>query len=177
MTSVLREYDIPRMHAIGDTKMSVMPADHDCWLICDGRLLYKEPYMKLYNIIGDSFGSGTATMFRLPNAAGRVAAAIGNAGAGMNTWEMGHKAGEEQHTLTISEMPQHSHTNNSSDSLGLMKVTGSNTADTNVNPGSTEADLYVRPAALTIDPEGNSLPHNNIQPTIYIGNMFIYAGY
>jgi microcystin-dependent protein len=180
--------------------MSAMPFDHAGWLICDGRLLDKQYYNNLYNIIGTAFGENEeGTHFRIPNGSGRVAAAIGSAGEGMNDWAMGDISGEEKHTLTIAEMPEHnhsgvtgnigdhSHTNNSSTSLGLATSDGENTAGGGLDDTTGELNLYTTPKALTINgagahshtisAQGGSQPHNNIQPTIYVGNMFIYGGF
>ena len=62
---------------IGDYKSSTKTADHDGWLICDGRSLDTRKYAKLYSKLGYSFG-GSGTSFNLPNMAGKVMAAIGS---------------------------------------------------------------------------------------------------
>ncbi len=177
MSSVFRYYENPPIHQVGDTKMSAMPFDHAGWLICDGRLLDKEYYNNLYGIIGNAFGENEeGTHFRIPNGSGRVAAAIGQAAPGMNNWQMGNVYGEEMHQLTIAEMPSHSHTNNSAtNSLGLMTQNNQNTA-INVD-NSNEPNVYQSVQAVVINSTGGSQPHNNIQPTIYVGNMFIYGGF
>lgn len=61
---------------IGDYKTSTKTADHDGWLICDGRSLDKRRYKKLFAKIGYNFG-GSGNNFNLPNMAGKVMAAIG----------------------------------------------------------------------------------------------------
>jgi microcystin-dependent protein len=109
MASIIRHYELPPVHQIGDTKMSALDFDHAGWLMCDGRLLDKDIYKYLYDIIGSSFGISGETHFRIPKAAGRVAAAVGSAGPGMNDWKMGDISGEEKHALTIAEMPSHNH--------------------------------------------------------------------
>jgi microcystin-dependent protein len=177
MASIIRHYELPTVHQIGDTKMSALDFDHAGWLMCDGRLLDNVIYKYLYDIIGTAFGVSGETHFRIPKAAGRVAAAIGSAGPGMNDWKMGDVSGEEKHTLTISEMPAHSHPNNSSTTLGLMSVTGGNTASNGLDNSATEADLFAQPSAVVINPTGDGQPHNTIQPTIYVGNMFIFGGF
>ena len=49
-------------------KSSEELADHDGWLICDGRELDREEYAELFAIIGTSFGAGDGkTTFNLPN--------------------------------------------------------------------------------------------------------------
>jgi microcystin-dependent protein len=175
MASVYRYYENPPIHQIGDTKMSAITFDHAGWLICDGRLLDKAYYKFLHNIIGDAFGVSGETHFRIPNGSGRVAAAIGSAGVGMNNWEMGDISGEERHLLTIDEMPAHTH---DVSGAGLITIDGTGTTvggSVLDNQGSGEPNLVRSPVEMSS--KGNNLPHNTIQPTIYVGNMFIYGGF
>ena len=62
---------------IGDYKTSTKTADHDGWLLCNGRSLDTRKYSKLFAKLGYSFG-GSGTTFYLPNMAGKVMAAIGS---------------------------------------------------------------------------------------------------
>lgn len=183
MASVFRYYENPPIHQVGDTKTSALFFDHAGWLLCDGRLLDKEYYNNLFNIIGTAFGeSEDGTQFRIPNPAGRVPAIIGQAASGMNMWEMGDISGEEKHQLTIGEMPAHDHNKTG---YGLIKSDGTNTTTGSITVGLTnysvldnttgEPNLVTTPEAMEL--RGGNLPHNNIQPTIYMGNMFIYGGF
>lgn len=189
MASVFRYYENPPIHQVGDTKTSALFFDHAGWLLCDGRLLDKNEYNNLFNIIGTAFGMSGETHFAIPNPAGRVPAIIGQAAAGMNTWAMGDISGEEKHQLTIPEMPAHDHN-------GLTGLNGSHAHTIGDIPQGTQGSLAeigggtaadeVRYTGTTstapnhqhsISSQGNNLPHNNIQPTIYMGNMFIYGGF
>lgn len=182
---------------VGDTKTSYVALDHLGWLICDGRSLPIADYGILFSVIGYTFG-GSGSNFNLPAAAGRVIG-ISGTGAGLTVRSSGDTTGTETHQLTVPEMPihnhtgttdvsgTHTHTSNSSSTLGLMSVTGNNTANS-VDNSTGEADLYVAPTALTINSNGahahtfttgntgSSLAHNNMQPTIFMGNLFIYSG-
>ena len=91
--------------------------------------------------------------------------------------------------------PGHTHSNNSTDppGYGLMYQDGSNTMNASVND-SAEPNLFTPLIALTInnsttgitlsDPThahtlhaaGGDDPHNTVQPTLVMGNMFIYCG-
>lgn len=88
---------------------------------------------------------------------------------------------------TTSENGEHSHTHNANGApgYGLMYQDGFNTMNASINDGN-EPNLYQPIAALTINPNGNHAhtmnpagndePHENMQPTIFMGNMFIYSG-
>jgi microcystin-dependent protein len=165
---------------IGDIKHSVRSDDHVGWLKCDGRALNRGTYGDLYAVIGTSFGvgDGTAT-FNLPDAQGRVLGGVGS-GAGLTARTTGAKVGAETHTLTSGEMPSHTHTSNAvGTSLGLIKADGASTTGGGVDtaPPGTEPNVYAAPVALEINATGGGLAHNNMQPTLFIGNVFIFGSH
>lgn len=160
---------------IGDIKQSVHSSNHNGWLKCDGTAISREAYANLFAIIGTNFGVGNGTTtFNLPDARGRVLGTTG-AGSGLTSRSLGASVGAETHTLTAGEMPSHSHTSNAvGGSIGLITATGHHTA-VGIDDSGVEPDLYAAPAALTIDNTGGGGAHNNMQPTIFIGNTFIFA--
>ena len=190
MTSVLSVFDTLNAHQrpmVGDTKMSAVAIDHVGWLKCDGRLLNVSDYYFLWETIGYSFG-GSGSQFYLPDPAGRVIGTIGTSVE--NTWVMGDLSGEENHTLTIDEMPTHNHTG-TTDLSGVHKhtaynvvsgrdtkgiaVAGSADVDINVTDNLTSA-AGLHAHTFTTANTGGSNAHNNMQPTLFMGNMFIYSG-
>lgn len=161
---------------IGDIKHSVRSDDHAGWLKCDGRSLSRSTYGDLFLTIGTSFGSASGTTFNLPDAQGRVLGGVG-AGAGLTPRNIGAKVGAETHTLTSAEMPSHTHSSNAvGGSLGLIKADGSSTAITG-DSSAVEPNIFAAPVALTIDATGGGGSHNNMQPTLFIGNVFIFASH
>lgn len=201
MTSVLASYKIRQPTTVynngqvGDTKTSVAPADHGAWLLCDGRSLSKADYYLLWEVIGYAFG-GSGDSFNLPDPAGRALAAAG-AGSGLTVRAIGAEVGTETHTLTIPEMPSHNHiadtsgahthtindpghshggvpnqastaTNGLSNKTGNGDSTGTSTTGITIQSAGTHTH--------NIQNTGGSLPHNNMQPTIFLGNVFIYTG-
>jgi microcystin-dependent protein len=116
---------------------------------------------------------------------------------------LGEVVGEEAHTLSIPEMPTHGHTGTTDSAttgithnapatngnFGLIRVSpgGNNTNDGSTDQTVGEPDVATRPAALVLtDPghvhnftttnTGGSNYHNNMQPTIFVGSLFIYSG-
>lgn len=83
--------------------MSAQSADHNGWVLCDGRDLDIAACQKLYDVLGASFGSDDASSFKLPDFRGRVP------GMPSATRPMGAYVGAESHALTQNEMPVHSH--------------------------------------------------------------------
>ena len=77
------------------------------YLICDGAQVSRTTYAALFAIIGTTYGAGNgSTTFNLPDLTGRVP--VGKNAGTFST--LGAKAGEENHTMTINEMPAHKHT-------------------------------------------------------------------
>lgn len=164
-------------HQVGDLKFSVQELDHHGWLICDGRSFSISEKPELYAVIGQSFGSNTVGTFKIPDMRGRVAGGIGGYPGSPYTFRsVGNVVGSETHTLTINEMPSHSHTSNAvGGTLGLVTSDGNNTASGGLDFTTGEPNLYAAPTELIINATGGGLAHNNMQPTLFIGNMFIYA--
>lgn len=172
-------YTIPH---VGDYKFSVRNDDYHGWLKCDGRALSNQDFPTLYNIIGTNFGTAGGDTFRLPNLQGRVPGAVGTSTA--SNHPLGQAIGAETHVLTIGELPSHNH--------GVTDPGHFHTGDTfNGNNQSTDNAFGTETAAdnsltngnvdsattgITINNTGSNLPHNNMQPTLFIGNMFIFSG-
>jgi microcystin-dependent protein len=192
-------YGAHQKPTVGDTKTALIGEDHLGWIKCDGRLLSPDEYQNLFKVIGYAFGQA-GPLFRLPDPAGRVLGMIGavnpdnsDVEQGLTTRYMGGLSGEEMHTLVIPEIPSHTHTintnttgitsNTNAPSLGFAQRTGNNTK-TASDSSSGELDLVSAANLVLTDPAhnhvaqntGGSEPHNNIQPTLWLGNLFIYSG-
>jgi microcystin-dependent protein len=167
---------------IGDIKMSARQDNYEGWLVCDGRVVSRTTYSALYSVIGSRFGNGDGVnTFNIPDSRGRVPLGA-QSSSGTSYYCVGNTGGEENHTLTIPEIPSHDHSSNaSSTSLGLAQRTGFNTT-VSTDTSAGELDL-INAATLDIyntggDPSNSyeTSPHNNMQPYIVFGNYFIYCG-
>lgn len=161
----------------GTIIMSASVTEPGGWFDCNGRTLAKgevgSTYYDLFLAIGYTYG-GSGVSFNIPDMRGRVGVGQGQ-GAGLSNRPLADISGAETHTLTMAQMPDHSHTNNSTNNLGLATVTGFNTASTASGlDNSTEIDLFARPTALSIDSVGGGLPHNNMQPYVVLRYLIKY---
>ncbi len=198
MSSVFRRIASFTAHEkpiVGDMKMSFVGNDHLGWVLCDGRSLSTAQYNLLFQVIGYQFG-GSGDSFTLPNPSGGVVGVVGQR-AGTSLYGPGTDVGEEKHTLTIPEMPSHTHTGTTNTS-GTHTHT-QNTVNDDFNNSGTYPNYTVPSYAqydsagtitwtstinssgahthtFTTNATGGDQPHNTIQPTLFMGNMFIYSG-
>lgn len=167
---------------VGDIKYSVIGDDHNGWLRCAGAAVSRTTYADLFEVIGTAFGAGDgSTTFNLPDCRGRVLGAIGT-GVGLSARALGDTVGAETHTLTIGEMPVHNHgVTDPGHTHGYQNQSGNQDTD---NAFSTEdaADQVEynqttnsSTTGITINNAGGGGAHNNMQPTEFIGHVFIFA--
>jgi microcystin-dependent protein len=133
------------------------------WMFCEGQLLPISENETLFQLIGTTYGGDGESTFQLPDLRGRLPIHQGNG------FILAEQGGAEEITLTINQMPTHSHP--------LLATTASGT---NPNPGNNilaapvNIDLYRETAANTpmssqgIGPVGGSQPHTNLQPYLCV---------
>src|SRR5881394_1953277 len=73
------------------------------WALCNGQLLPINQNQALFSLLGTTFGGDGRVNFGLPNLQGRVPI---HEGSGHT---LGERAGEQAHTLSIAELPTHTH--------------------------------------------------------------------
>ena len=76
---------------------------------CDGQQRQKALFPELYAVLGTKWGPETATLFTFPNLNGRVAVGAGTLPGGGGTYALGATGGAETRTLTLNDIPDHTH--------------------------------------------------------------------
>lgn len=134
---------------------AIMPyggdSDPAYWLICDGRAVSRTAYAELFAIIGTTYGMGDgSTTFNIPDLRGRVA--VGH----NTTYGLGTSGGEETHTLSVSEMPSHTH------ALYYYNASGNKPFGYNYqNKGDQSGEVTSSGGIVNT---GGGQAHNNMQP-------------
>src|SRR6267143_3034579 len=107
------------------------------WMFCEGQLLPISENETLFNLIGTTYGGDGQSTFALPDLRGRVPIHMGTKAG--TTYQLAEKAGEESVTLTVQQIPAHSHALLvSNNAVGLQtNPTG------NVLAQSPQAKLYI----------------------------------
>lgn len=136
------------------------------WLLCNGQAVSRTTHALLFNVIGTTFGVGDGSnTFNLPNANGRVSVTAGQ-GSGLTNRNVGDVFGEERVTLTESEIPAHTH--------GFeYQYKGQ---DAPYGDQARTVWEFVTNRTGTTTSTGGGQSHNNLQPSIVDGYLFIYAG-
>ena len=78
------------------------------WASCSGQLLPIAQYNAVFALLGTNFGGDGVTTFGLPDLRGRSAVGTGQ-GPGLSDYSLGQRGGAESATLTVNQMPSHSH--------------------------------------------------------------------
>src|SRR3954466_4195262 len=82
------------------------------WAMCNGQLMPINQNQALFSLLGTTYGGDGRVNFALPDLRGRAQFHIGNG------FTQGQRFGEEAHTVTLQEMPSHTHLVSASSSNG-----------------------------------------------------------
>ena len=147
------------------------------WALCNGQLLPINQNQALFSLLGTTYGGNGQTNFALPDLRGNVPLHEG----GGHT--LGEKGGEQAHTLTMSELPQHVHdfsTNTCVQSATANATAGSPTSNYWANSGraaySTGGVSLGAMSPLAITNVGGSQAHTNMQPYLVLNFCIALQG-
>lgn len=154
---------------LGEIRMMSFGFAPKGWALCNGQLLPINQNQGLFSLLGTTFGGDGRVNFGLPNLQGRVPTHVGNGHT------LGERAGEQAHTLAVTELPTHIHVAQSSN------VAGTTGGPTN-NLLANFLNGYAPPANLTtlapgeITNTGGSQAHENMQPYLTINFSIALQG-
>ena len=141
------------------------------WMFCEGQLLPISEYETLFNLIGTTYGGDGQSTFGLPDLRGRLPIHYGN---GFTLAETG---GVETITLTVSQIPAHSHpllvsSQNALSAQPAGAVLGQPTTIDAYRVAVPDSSL----APTSISSVGGSQPHDNFQPYLCVSFIISLFG-
>lgn len=141
------------------------------WALCNGQFLPINQNQALFSLLGTRYGGNGQTTFALPDLRGRVPIHMSN------SHTLGEVGGEQAHTLSIAELPLHTHVLNASNTTATLdNPAGNVTANSNPN------NIYGPTASLqTLNPQtvanvGGSQAHLNMQPFLTLSFAIALQG-
>ena len=140
------------------------------WALCNGQLLPINQNQGLFSLLGTTFGGDGRVNFALPDLRSRTPIHVGSGHT------LGEKGGEPAHTLSIAELPEHTHV-----------LSGSSTDGNNALPGGNllakSPQQFYGPAANlvalnpgTVTNVGGSQAHLNMQPFLTLSFCIALQG-
>jgi microcystin-dependent protein len=141
------------------------------WMFCQGQILPISENETLFTLIGTTYGGDGQNTFALPNLASRLPI---HQGPGFT---IGQSGGVEAVTLTVSQIPAHSHVPSCSTAQGTQPGPGNNVwASTSpaTNYSDPPASVAMSPAAM--QSTGGSQPHDNMVPFLVVNFIISLFG-
>jgi microcystin-dependent protein len=147
------------------------------WAFCDGALIPISENETLFNLIGTTYGGDGQSTFALPDLQGRLPIHAGQGPGISQNYIQGEKAGVEAVTLTINQLPTHTHALMASGDPGNATGPQGNVLANPVNtfpyfPASGALQLN----AQTLQAQGGSQPHDNMMPFLCISFIISLFG-
>lgn len=141
------------------------------WMFCEGQLLPISENETLFNLIGTTYGGDGQSTFALPDLRGRLPLHMGNG------FILAETGGAEEITLTVNQIPAHSHPLLASSSSGTLATPVNNllAESVTINPYiQDQANSNMNAAAVSAI--GGSQPHTNFQPYLCINFIISLFG-
>ena len=141
------------------------------WALCEGQLLSINQNQALFSLFGTIYGGDGRTTFQLPDLRGRSPVSEGN-GPGLSSYALGQKGGFERNTITMQQMPPHSHpvgvptsTAAGGEAEGFLAAANIYAEDSNATYGG-----------VTVSHNGGGQPVNNVQPYLALNYIVALVG-
>lgn len=141
------------------------------WALCNGQLLPINQNQALFSLLGTTFGGDGEVNFALPNLRARVPIHVGSGHT------LGERGGEQAHTLSIAELPTHTH---------VVSATSDNATATgpsaSVGYARSGQQMYGDPGSLAamapqaVGNTGGSQAHINMQPFLTLSFCIALQG-
>jgi microcystin-dependent protein len=140
------------------------------WALCNGQFLPINQNQALFSLLGTTFGGNGQTTFALPDLRGRTPIHVGSGHT------LGERGGEPAHTLSIAELPGHTHVLNASSTAGNNALPGGNVFAKSPQQMHGPAANLVALNPGTVTNVGGNQAHLNMQPFLTLSFCIALLG-
>lgn len=160
------------------------------WALCQGQLLPISGNEALFSILGTTYGGDGRTTFALPDLRGRAAVHAGT-GPGLPSKTLGARSGNQDTTLTVLNLPSHTHAGSMTGTVAL----GAGAANSTTGAGNSLAAAAAANVFIAADPNaaatlrgtpvsvtvglantGNNQPFTNMMPYQVVNYIIALQG-
>lgn len=147
--------------------------------LCDGQILPINQNQALFSLLGTTYGGDGRTTFALPDLRGRTPFHVGAPPGGGNL-SLGQRGGEEQHTLSVLEIPAHGHQLRASSGAANQTTPVNNSlavaSNTNAYSDQPNATMANTPPNIAVANAGESQGHENRSPYLVVNFVIALQG-
>ena len=140
------------------------------WALCNGQLLPINQNQALFSLLGTTFGGDGRVTFGLPSLQGRTPIHVGSGHT------LGEQGGEQAHTLSVAELPTHTHVLKGSSTPAETNAPTTSAYLGIVNNAYGPASNLVALSPASVTNAGGSQPHPNMQPFLTLGFCIALQG-
>ena len=140
------------------------------WALCNGQLLPINQNQALFSLLGTTFGGDGRVNFALPDVRGRTPIHVGSGHT------LGERGGEPAHTLSIAELPEHTHVLQASSSSAGTQALPVNTFLAPLNNAYHSATSLTNVHPATVTNTGGSQAHLNMEPFLTLNFCIALQG-
>ncbi|HKZ83160.1 MAG TPA: tail fiber protein [Anaerolineae bacterium] len=139
------------------------------WALCNGQLLPINQNQALFSLLGTTYGGDGRVNFALPDLRARTPIHVGSGHT------LGERGGEQAHTLSIAELPTHTHSAQASSNVGdAVNPTNAVLASASNVYRTADNLTPLNPASVTNT--GGSQAHLNMQPFLTLNFCIALQG-
>jgi microcystin-dependent protein len=140
------------------------------WALCNGQLLPINQNQALFSLLGTTFGGDGRVNFALPDLRGRTPI---HAGSGHT---LGERAGEEAHTLSLAEVPTHTHVLSATSNDATTAIATGNVFGKTLQLAYSSPTQLAAMSPQAVTSVGGSQAHQNMQPYLTLSFCIALQG-